>query len=115
MLIEELVGLGVESVRHGVPNHLVDSDCGPCARPVPGIAQAHEENGAAVDGCQVNGAAERDRDARLKVEPVKRVDDVDVRTVGGPDRAVGLWQVHAEPGELAVVRLREPVGGEWAR
>jgi hypothetical protein len=52
--------------------------------------EAHDEHRAPADGPEVNGAIKRDRDPRLEVEAVERVDDIDVLASGRTRVAVGL-------------------------
>jgi hypothetical protein len=61
---------------------------------------------------EVDRAREGDRDARLDVEAVKRVEHGDVLAVGDPRRAVRLREVDAKPGDLGRVRRRVEIGGE---
>ena len=110
VLVEELVGLGVERVGGRIPHDLIDSD-GVSAVAVV-VAQAHEEHRAAAHGGHVDGSGKRNRQAWLQVEAVERIDDVDVRAVRHADGAVGLGQAYAQPGLLLVVVDREAVARE---
>ena len=102
--LELLIALDVQRVRGRLPDDLVDPDS-PAAR-------ADEEHGLARHGRDIDRPRERDRDPRLDVEAVERVEHVDVGAVGRPHRAIGLRKVHAEAGHLRVVRGREEVARE---
>jgi hypothetical protein len=101
---ELLVTLDVQRVGGGLPNDLVD--------PNPSAAEADEEDGLARDRRDVDRPRERDRDPRLDVEAVQRVDDVDVGAIVGARRAVRRRQVDAEGGGLRQVELGEQIAGE---
>jgi hypothetical protein len=108
VLVEELVRLGVQGQGSRVPHDLVDPD-GIAAVLVPDL---HQKHGAARHRRHVDGARERNRQPRLQVEAVQRVDDVDVRAVRRADGAIGPGQAHTQPGFLAVVVDRERIGRE---
>jgi hypothetical protein len=105
MLVESFVGYRVQCVGEGVPHDAVDADD-------PSVTQADEEHVLAVDRFGVNGAAEGDRQPRLHVEAIERVEYRDVLTVRRPLGAVRLRQVHPEAGQLAGVLDRERVARE---
>jgi hypothetical protein len=88
VLAQQLVGLDVERVRRHLPDNLVD----PRHREV---AEADEEHVRAVDARGIDRARERDRDPRLHVEPVERVEHVDVGAVGRAHGTVRLRQLDA--------------------
>ena len=60
------------------------------------------------------GARERDRDPRLHVEAVERVEDVDIGAVGRAHGAVRLRQLDAKTGVLRPVERRPAIAREWA-
>ena len=111
VLVEELVGLGVQRVGRRIPHHLVD------AHDVAAAAAAHadEEHGAAAHAGDVDRSGEWDREPRLEVEAVQRVNDVDVGAVRRADCTVRLGQAHAEPGLVVMVEEREAVARERPR
>ena len=79
------------------------------------VAHADEEHGAAAHAGDVDRSREWDREPRLEVEAVQRVDDVDVGAVRRADCTVRLGQAHAEPGLVVVVEEREAVARERPR
>jgi hypothetical protein len=103
-LVELLVALEVERVRCLLPHDLVDAD--------HLVARPDEEDVRARRGREVDRAGERHRDPRLDVEPVERVQDVDVGAVRRAHRAVRLDEVDAETGDLARVLDRGEVARE---
>jgi hypothetical protein len=114
MLFEQLVGFDHQRLRGDVPLDLVDADLAARAGATECVAQVHEVDGVAVDRGDVDVAGERDRDARLGVEAVERVDHVDVGAVGHAHRAVRLRQRHALERVVREVGLREAVARERA-
>src|SRR5262249_54727421 len=83
------------------------------------VAQADDEHVLAVDRVHVDGAVEGDRQARLQVETVQRVDDADVVVVRRPRYTVRQREIDPPAGELARIGDREPVTRErtaaWGR
>ena len=114
VLVEELVGLGVQRVGRRIPHHLVDAHDVAAAAAVA-VAHADEEHGAAAHAGDVDRSGEWDREPRLEVEAVQRVDDVDVGAVRRADCTVRLGQAHAEPGLVVMVEEREAVARERPR
>src|SRR5262249_21258333 len=115
VLLEEFVRLDVQRGGGNVPDHLIDAD--DLAAPVPGrsrVAEFDQENGGAADRRHVDGAAERDGQARLQVEAVERVDDGHVRIVRRPGGAVGQGKIDPAAGELGRVGHGESVTREGA-
>ncbi len=107
VLAQELVGLDVQRVGRHFPRDLVD----------PGdleVGHAEQEDVRAVDARRIDRAGERDRDPRLHVEAVERVEDVDVGAVGRAHGAVRLRQLHAKTGVLRPVERRPAITGERA-
>src|SRR2546426_482722 len=89
VLVEELVGLGVQRVGRRVPDDLVDAD-DVAATATVDVAQADEEHGAAAHARDVDRPGEWDREARLEVEAVERVDDVEIGAIRHAHRTVRL-------------------------
>ena len=78
------------------------------------VAEPDQEDGAAVDRRHVDRAAERDRQARLQVKAVQRVDDADIRIVRWPAGRVGQREIDSPVGQLARIGHGEPVARERA-
>ena len=114
VLVEELVGLGVQRVGRRIPHHLVDAHDVAAAAAVA-VAHADEEHGAAAHAGDVDRSGEGDREPRLEVEAVERVDDVDVGAVRRPGGTVEPREVHPEPGLVVMVEEREAVARERPR
>src|SRR3989442_10292833 len=85
VLVEELVGLGVQRVGRRVPDDLVDAD-DVAATATVDVAQADEEHGAAAHARDVDRPGEWDREARLGGETVERVVYVEIRANQHTDR-----------------------------
>src|SRR6266567_2313119 len=114
VLVEELVGLGVQRVGRRIPHDLVDAHDVAAAAAVA-VAHADEEHGTAAHAGDVDRPGEWDREPRLEVEAVERIDDVDVGAVRRPGGTVELREVHPEPGLVVVVEEREAVARERPR
>ena len=80
VLVQHLVRPGVQRVGLRIPDDLVDADDLPAVTAL-GVAEADEEDGATAHRRDVDPASEWDRQPRLDVESVERVDHVDVRAV----------------------------------
>ena len=78
------------------------------------VAQVHQKHGGAADAGRIDGAGERHGDARLGIESVQGIDDVQVGTVGGANCAVRFWQLHSLEGALPPVWAGEAVARERA-
>ncbi len=115
VLLEQLVRLDVQRVRRHVPDGLIDADDLAAAFFRRGrVIQFDQEDGAVADRGQVERAAERDRQARLDIETVERVDDADVVVVRRVRGAVGQREVDPPAGELVRIGDRESVARERA-
>src|SRR5262249_44010259 len=111
VLVEQLVGLSVQRVGRGVPNHLIDAD-NPAAAATVEVAQADEEHGAAAHAGDVDRPRERDREAWLQIEAIELVEQIDVLTVGGVNSTVRLRKVDSKSGVLARIGNGKAIRGE---
>ena len=109
VLLEQLVGFGVHSVRLRIPHDLVDADFVAERAAAERAAEADQEHAVAVDARDVDRTAEGDRQARLDVESVQRIQHVDVLAANDVERAIGLGEVHAPPGVLRAIGHREAI------
>src|SRR5437016_12145794 len=114
VLVEELVGLGVQRVGRRIPHDLVDAHDVTAAAAVA-VAHADEEHGTAAHAGDVDRPGEWDREPRLAVEAVERIDDGDGGAVRRPGGTVELREVHPEPGAGVAVEEREAAAREPPR
>ena len=115
VFIEQFVGFEYQRLARHIPRHLVDAD--PLSKTLAGggIAQVDQVHRLAAHARQVDVAGEGYRNARLGVEAVQGVDDIDVGAVGRPHGTVRLGQLDAPEGVLRPVDLGEPVTRKRAR
>src|SRR4029453_18835201 len=92
VLFEQFIGFDMQGVRGNVPDRLVDAHYLAAAfLRRSRVVELDQEDGPAVDRAHVNRAAEGNRQARLDVEPVERIDNVHVRIVRWPAGPPGQW------------------------
>src|SRR5262245_18116618 len=95
-LVEQSVGLDVERVRFGVPDHLVHAHLVSSSIRARKVAlESNQKNVLAVDAGRIDGRIEGNRDACLQPEPVQGINNVQVLAVRDPYTAIGIRQVHA--------------------
>jgi hypothetical protein len=89
VLIEKLIGLGIDGVRRRIPDDLVDSDLSrrSFAR-VHRIKQLQKKHRFGCDRARVDGRVQRNRKPRSQVETIQRIQDTNILTVGWSGRAV---------------------------
>src|SRR6478672_5245278 len=101
VLIQHLIRFGVQRIGGDVPNDLIDADESRRTRSIAGVIQLQEKHGFAGHSTRVDGPIKGNRDPRLEVETVQRIDDRDVFTVVWVRAAVGQWEVDTAPREVA--------------
>jgi hypothetical protein len=99
------IRLCIECSAESIPDHLVDAHM-----LVP--IERQQEHGSGVHRRWVDIRIEGDRQPRVEVEAVERVQYVDVLAVRRAFGAIGLGQRHATTGDLLVVRNRHEVAWE---
>src|SRR5712664_3443638 len=95
-----------------MPHDLVDAALVPERATAERAAEADKEDAVAFDARDVDRTAESDRQARLDVEPVQRIQHVDVLAANDVAREIGLGEVNAPPGVLRAIVDREPIAWE---
>src|SRR4030095_13593082 len=114
-LVEQSVGLDVERIRFGVPDHLVYAHLVSSRIRARKVAlESNQKDVLAVDAGRIDGRIEGNRDACLQPEPVQSINDVQVLAVRDLYAAIRIRQVHPPSGVLVCVRNREQVARERA-